>query len=126
MNAQPIYQDPYFRVELSEGEPLSVCYYGSTFLLSAESILAPLMKRVQREAKEKNVAIEIDLQHVDYLGTSTLSFLLRSLQEIHHAGIPVVLIGNPGNSLHTRRFVAMKILESENPSIRIVTKSEYS
>jgi len=113
------YKDKYFTVTADPTQPLHLKFIGQSFLSEPSAVLQPLVESLIKHPKAESEGISLDFSESDYINSPTLRYVLRTIHTIHLLKIPITLYYSKESGKTMQSFTGMKILETDNPAIRI-------
>ena len=108
------------RIDVSSGEKsLEVVWTGKTFDRNPGEFLHPFLNEILTEAKANGLEIRLDFYALEYLNSSTITPVIRLLEEAKNQEVPVTLLYSRNKVWQDKSFSAMKFFESKEPRIVI-------
>lgn len=90
-------------------EPIQCVWLGKSNHRHNDRILTPYLRDLLTAAREAGVALEMHFEHLDHLNSSTITILIKLIQDAQEAGVRLVLVYDRGLKWQNLSFNALRV-----------------
>ncbi len=107
-------------IELDDGEVVRINWLGKSTAREPSQFVLPVLSKALELAAAGDKPIEIDFQRLEYMNSSTITPLIRILEQAKRGSAKVKVIYSKALKWQSLSFTALQVFKTEDGRIEIV------
>jgi hypothetical protein len=118
--AKDVYCDGNLTLELDDGDAMTLLWLGQSTARDPGVFLRPILGRALELAAKGERQIVLDFRQLGYMNSSTITPVIRTLEQAKRAGRKVRVLYNKARKWQALSFLALGVFQTPDKSIEIV------
>ncbi|XDD51640.1 hypothetical protein AB3N59_07885 [Leptospira sp. WS92.C1] len=121
MNADSqIFSEDQLQLEVVDGEHIEVRWLGKSVQRNPSQFIIPALSDVMKRGMDQNKAVIWDFRQLEYMNSSTITPVIKTLEMVKKGSGTVKLIYNKAKKWQDLSFSALRIFETKDGRIQVV------
>ncbi|MCE9501298.1 MAG: hypothetical protein K8R21_12495 [Leptospira sp.] len=120
MNANnQVFTEEQLKMEILEGAEIEVHWLGKSVQRNPSGFIIPILSDVMKRGLEENKAVVWDFRQLEYMNSSTITPIIKTLEMVKKGSGKVRLIYNKTKKWQDLSFSALRIFETKDGRIQV-------
>ncbi|XDD51649.1 hypothetical protein AB3N59_07930 [Leptospira sp. WS92.C1] len=115
-----IFTEDQLQLEVVDGEDIEVRWLGKSVQRNPSQFIIPALSDVIKRGVEENKAIVWDFRQLEYMNSSTITPVIKTLEMVKKGSGRVKLIYNKTKKWQDLSFSALRIFETKDGRIQVI------
>lgn len=115
-----IFSEDQLQLEVVDGDEIEIRWLGKSVQRNPSQFIIPTLADVMKRGAMQNKAVIWDFRQLEYMNSSTITPVIKTLEMVKKGTGKVKLIYNKGKKWQDLSFSALRIFETKDGRIQVV------